>query len=201
MELLIALAVALAIVSVVALVVQKTQPVLPGADDPKARAWELFRMVADEVGGLSVVKTDDGWPRLRGIVDGLDVEVDYDNHLGQGLEAMLGMRCRIPEAETSPPTAVWVGSVDVLHTHYGRPRPAGDVDGLFEVYTRREPTASEWWQDKELYEVLASLPGAGVILEEGQLTVVFADLDAESVRTALTVPTLIRRGVRQVTLH
>ena len=65
----------------------------------------------------------------------------------------------------------------------------------------REPTASEWWQDKELYEVLATLPGAGVVLEDGQLTVVFVDLDADSIRTALGVPSLIRRGVRQVTLH
>ncbi|MEQ9073543.1 MAG: hypothetical protein RLP09_06760 [Sandaracinaceae bacterium] len=201
MEFLIALAVALAVVGIVALVVQKTQPALSAGDDPKARAWEMFQMVAEEVGGLTVVKTDDGWPRLRGLVDGLDVEIDYDNHLAKGLEAMLGMRCRIPEAEGSPPTVVWVGSVDVLHAHYGRPRPAGDADGLFEVYTRREPTASEWWQDKELYEVLATLPGAGVVLEDGQLTVVFVDLDADSIRTALGVPSLIRRGVRQVTLH
>lgn len=94
MELLIALAVALAVVGIVALVVQKTQPALSAGDDPKARAWEMFQMVAEEVGGLTVVKTDDGWPRLRGLVDGLDVEIDYDNHLAKGLEAMLGMRCR-----------------------------------------------------------------------------------------------------------
>ncbi|HJL15639.1 MAG TPA: hypothetical protein RMH99_08290 [Sandaracinaceae bacterium LLY-WYZ-13_1] len=170
-------------------------------DEIKQSAWALYEQVAAEVGGLVVAQTDEGWPRLEGLVDGLTIEIDHTNLVAPGLEGLLGMRCQLPEAEKAPNGAVWVGHVDGLHTQFGRPRPLGDGAGLFEVYTRVEPGASDWWQEAELREVLEGLPGAGVALYEGQLTVVFTDLDAESVRTAMRVPGLIRRGVRRVTLH
>lgn len=170
-------------------------------DEVKQQAWLFYEQVADEVGGLVVASNDEGWPRLEGIVDGLSVEIDHTNNVARGFEGLLGMRCQLPEAEVAPNAAVWVGQIDALRTQYGRPRPAGDGAGLFEVYTRVEPSASDWWQEPELHETLASLPGAGVLLYEGNLTVVFSDLDAESVRTAMRVPGLIRRGVSRVTLH
>jgi hypothetical protein len=170
-------------------------------DELKQQAWLFYEQVADEVGGLVVTRNEEGWPRLEGLVDGLSVEIDHTNHVAPGLEGMLGMRCQLPEAEMAPNAAVWVGDVEALRDRYGRPRPAGDGAGLFEVYTRVEPSASDWWQEPELHEALAGLPGAGVLLDEGHLTVVFSDLDAESIRTALRVPALIRRGVRRVTLH
>lgn len=170
-------------------------------DGVKQQAWLVYETVADEVGGLMVTRNDDGWPRLEGLADGLPIEIDHTNNVALGLDGLLGMRCRLPEAESAPNAAVWVGRIDALHTQYGRPRPAGDGAGLFEIYTRVEPSASDWWQEPELYEVLSSLPGAGVLLYEGNLTVVFSDLDAESIRTAMTIPGLIRRGVDRVTIH
>ena len=170
-------------------------------DELKQQAWLFYQSVAEEVGGLMVAQNDEGWPRLEGLVDGLAIEIDHANNVAMGLDGVLGMRCRLPEAEMAPNAAVWIGRVDALHTQYGRPRPAGDGEGLFDVYTRVDPSASDWWQEPELHETLASLPGAGVLLYEGNLTVVFSDLDAESVRTAMRVPGLIRRGVSRVTLH
>lgn len=172
-----------------------------GADDVHDRAWEEFRAVADEVGGLSVTRTPDGWPRLVGEVGGVLVEIDCDNLVGRGLGGMLGLRCRVPDAGAAPNAALWIGDVDALRTQFGRPRPAGDGAGLFDVYTRVEPSASDWWQDPALHDALAGLPGAGVVLYEGQLTVLFARLDADSVRTALAIPALVQEGVRRVTLH
>lgn len=163
--------------------------------------WAAFRAVADEVGGLAVVLTEEGGPRLRGDVGGVIVEIDRDNHVSQGLDRLLGLRCRIPDAAFAPNAALWIGDVEALRMQYGRPRPSGDRHGLFEVYTRVEPSASDWWQDRALHEALSGLPGAGVLLDEGQLTVVFERLDAESVRTALAIPALIQEGVRRVTLH
>lgn len=170
-------------------------------DDVKARAWAEFRAVANEVGGLAVVQTEEGWPRLKGEVAGVMVEIDCDNDVTRGLNGLLGLRCRIPDAAFAPNAALWIGDVDALRIQFGRPRPAGDGHGLFEVYTRVEPSASDWWQDVALHETLTALPGAGVVLYDGQLTVLFERLDAESVRTALQVPALIREGVRRVTLH
>lgn len=172
-----------------------------GEEDLKGRAWEEFRAVADEVGGLAVVRTEQGWPRLAGEIGGLVVEIDCDNHVSRGLDGLLGLRCRVPDATSAPNAVLWVGDIDALRTQYGRPRPAGDGDGLFEVYTRVEPSASDWWQEPALHDALASLPGAGLVLYEGQLTVLFARLDAESVRTALRVPSIVQEGVRRVTLH
>ncbi|MCZ7684909.1 MAG: hypothetical protein M5U28_41515 [Sandaracinaceae bacterium] len=172
-----------------------------GADDLHDRAWEEFRAVADEVGGLSVVRTPEGWPRLVGEVSGVLVEIDCDNHVSRGLDGLLGLRCRVPDAGVAPDAALWIGDVDALRTQFGRPRPAGDGAGIFDVYTRVEPSASDWWQDPALHDALAGLPGAGVVLCEGQLTVLFARLDADSVRTALQIPGLVQEGVRRVTLH
>lgn len=171
------------------------------ADDVNERAWAEFRAVADEVGGLSVTRTDAGWPRLCGEVGGVLVEIDFDNHISRGLDGLLGLRCRVPDAGIAPNAALWVGDIDALRTQYGRPRPAGDGEGLFEVYTRVEPSASDWWQDPALHDALTSLPGAGIVLYEGQLTVLFTRLDADSVRTALQIPALVQEGVRRVTLH
>lgn len=170
-------------------------------EDVHERAWEEFRAIADEVGGLAVVRTDAGWPKLTGEVGGVVVEIDCDNHISRGLDGLLGLRCRVPDAVAAPNAALWIGDIDALRTQYGRPRPAGDGEGLFEVYTRVEPSASDWWQDPALHDALASLPGAGLVLYEGQLTVLFARLDAESVRTALQIPMLVEQGVRRVTLH
>lgn len=170
-------------------------------DDVHERAWEEFRAIADEVGGLAVVRTEGGWPKLTGEIGGVVVEIDCDNHISRGLDGLLGLRCRVPDAVAAPNAALWIGDIDALRTQYGRPRPAGDGDGLFEVYTRVEPSASDWWQDPALHDALASLPGAGLVLYEGQLTVLFARLDADSVRTALQIPMLVQHGVRRVTLH
>ncbi len=170
-------------------------------DDIRDRAWEEFRAVADEVGGLEVARTEGGLPRLIGEVAGVMVEIDFENHVGRGLDGLLGLRCRVPDAGFAPNAALWIGDVDPLRTQFGRPRPAGDGAGLFEVYTRVEPSASDWWQDPSLHDALSGLPGAGVVLYEGQLTVFFARLDADSVRTALQVPGLVQEGVRRVTLH
>lgn len=195
-----AVVIALAVLLVLALVGMAVKPRV-AEDGIKQHAWLVYQAVADEVGGLVVTTNEDGWPRMEGLADGLPMEIDHTNNVAMGLDGMLGMRCRLPEAEAAPNAAVWVGRIDALHTQYGRPRPAGDGTGLFEVYTRVEPSASDWWQEPELYEVLSSLPGAGVLLYEGNLTVVFSDLDAESVRTAMAIPGLIRRGVSRVTLH
>jgi hypothetical protein len=170
-------------------------------DALKSSAWDDFRAVAEEVGGLQCVLTDDGWPRLTGIVQGVAVEIDYENYVSQTLNGMLGLRCRIPEAESAPSAAIWIGDVDALRTQYGRPRPAGDSAGLFDVYTRVEPSASDWWQDPALHEALASLAGAGLLLDEGKLTVIFERLDAHSIRIAMRVPALVREGASRVTLH
>ncbi|HEY8427337.1 MAG TPA: hypothetical protein VIL20_03150, partial [Sandaracinaceae bacterium] len=194
------IAVAAAVLVAVAVAVALAKPRLEAGDAPD-RAWAEFRAVADEVGGLTVVRTESGRPRLVGEVGGVSVEIDFENHLGRGLDGLLGLRCRVPGAAGAPNAALWIGDVDALRMQLGRPRPSGDRAGLFEVYTRVEPSASDWWQDPALHEALSGLPGAGVVLYEGQLTVVFARLDAESVRTALQVPGLVQEGVRRVTLH
>ena len=195
-----AVLIGLAAILLLALAALAIKPRVSG-NTVKEHAWLVYQSVADEVGGLMVTANEDGWPRLEGLVDGLPIEIDHTNQVAMGLDGMLGMRCRLPEAEMAPNAAVWIGRVDALHTQYGRPRSALDGTGLFEVYTRVDPSASDWWQEPELYEALSSLPGAGVLLDEGHLTVVFSDLDAESVRTAMTIPGLIRRGVSRVTIH
>ncbi len=187
-------------IGLIALAVRYLSPTVTG-DEVKDRAWEEFRAVAAEVGGLAVVRTDEGWPRLAGELGGVVVEIDCENHVSRGLDGLLGLRCRLPDAISAPNAALWVGDIDALRTQYGRPRPAGDGDGLFDVYTRVEPSASDWWQEPALHEAMASLPGAGLVLYEGQLTVLFARLDADSVRTALRIPALVQEGVRRVTLH
>lgn len=199
MEIVIFVAVVVALGGLVAYGLTKSE--VGGPVDAKTRAWELFREIAESVGGLTVVEGDHGWPSMRGLVEGLPVEIDHGNHIARGMEASLGMRCPIPEAEHAPNAALWIGEIEALRRQFGRPRPAGDAHGLFEVYTRVEPSASDWWQEPELHEALVSLPGAGVLLVEGQLTVVFSNLDAESVQIALTLPGLIRRGVQRVTIH
>jgi len=201
MELLLALAVVGGLGSLLALWWWQHEAGKKPSNDPKSRAWALFTAIAEEVGGLSVVEGEHGWPSLRGVIDGAAFEIDHANHIARGMEATLGMRGRLPEAEHAPNAALWVGEIDALRHQFGRPRPSGDAHGLFEVYTRVEPSASDWWQEPELHEALVSLPGAGVLLVDGQLTVVFANLDPESVRQALTIPPLIRRGVQRVTLH
>lgn len=170
-------------------------------DDLADRAWREFRGVAEEVGGLVVVRTEDGWPRLAGEIGGVLIEIDCENHVSRGLDGLLGLRCRLPDAISAPNAALWIGDIDALRTQYGRPRPAGDGEGLFDVYTRVEPSASDWWQEGSLHEAMASLPGAGLVLYEGQLTVLFSRLDADSVRTAMRIPSLVQEGVRRVTLH
>jgi hypothetical protein len=114
---------------------------------------------------------------------------------------MLGLRCRITGGESVPSAALWIGDVDSLRTQFGRPRPSGDGAGLFDVYTRVEASASDWWADAALHEALTLLPGAGLVLDEGQLTIVFAKLDAESVRTAMRIPALVHQGAQRVTIH
>ena len=202
MTLVLWIVVALAFALTVAAAVAARRPrLLAQGDDVQERVWAEFRAVAAEVGGLAVVPNEEGWPRLRGETAGVLVEIDCDNHVSRGLDGLLGLRCRIPDAMIAPNAALWVGDIDALRTQYGRPRPAGDGHGLFDVYTRSEPSASDWWQDGALHDALCSLPGAGVVLYEGQLTVLFERLDAESVRTALQIPALIQEGVRRVTLH
>lgn len=200
MEIGIALAVVLAVAAIAAVFFGMIRPRVQ-ADDAKTSAWLLYETIANEVGGLVVARSEDGWPSLHGVADGVEVEIDHDNHPAQGFEAMLGMRCNIPEASGAPNGALWIGGVPALHTQYGRPRAVGDADGLYEIHTRAEPSASDWWQEPELHAVLTELPGAGVILYEGQLTVLFSDFDGESIRTAMRVPGVIRQGVRRVTLH
>ncbi|SRR5690606_4600901 len=202
MTLLLWMLVAIAIAVLAAAAIAALRPRLERHDEGvKERVWAEFRAVAEEVGGLAVVTNEEGWPRLRGETGGVLVEIDCDNHVSQGLDGLLGLRCRIPDAAFAPNAALWIGDIDALRTQYGRPRPAGDRHGLFEVYTRVEPSASDWWQDRALHDALSGLPGAGVVLDEGQLTVLFERLDAESVRTALAIPALIQEGVRRVTLH
>ena len=196
----IAVAIALVLVGAVSLVMAvKTRR--EGAKDEKTQAWGYCQTIAEEIGGLLVVADDEGWPRLTGIVGGVSVEIDANNQIGSAREAFLGMRCYIDAALHAPNAAVWIGEVAALHTEFGRPRPLGDPDGLFEVHTRAEPTTSDWWHEPDLLEALLSLPGAGLLLVDGALTVVFQELDTESVRTALSIPAVIRRGVRRVTLH
>lgn len=170
-------------------------------DEANREDWEDFAAVAAEVGGLRVVRTDRGAPRLTGLVDGVEVVIDRENHISRGLDGMLGLRCMLTDADDAPNAALWIGDIEALRTQYGRPRPAGDGHGLFEVYTRVEPSASDWWQEPRLHEALTQLEGAGLVLYEGQLTVLFARLDAESVRAAIHIPGLVRQGVHRVTLH
>lgn len=200
MELGIILAVVAAL-AIVAAIVAKAAPGRIGRDETQQLAWMLYEQVADEVPGLRVVRTESGWPRLEGTVDGVEVEIDHQNDVAYGLESLLGMRCAVPGAALAPNAAIWIGDVATLHGQFGRPRPVGDSDLIFDVYTRADPSASDWWQEPELHETLRSLPGAGILLFEGQLTVIFADLDAESVRTAMRIPSLIRQGVERVTIH
>jgi hypothetical protein len=170
-------------------------------DAAEDRVWADFRAVAAEVGGLEVEQTASGWPRLRGIADSIAIEIDCENAVSRGLDGMLGLRCRIPNGEAAPSAALWIGDVDALRTQYGRPRPSGDSAGLFDVYTRVEPSASDWWQDPALHEALTLLPGAGLVLDEGSLTVLFTKLDSDSVRTAMRIPGLVHQGAQRVTLH
>lgn len=200
MELATALVIALAALFVGALGWAVRQRRALGRDE-KTEAWAYCQQIADEVGGLVVVSDEDGWPRLTGIVGSFNVEIDAHNRIGTTSEMHLGLRCHLPSAAHAPNAAVWIGESPALHTEFGRPRPLGDPDGLFEVHTRAEPTASDWWAEPALREALLSLPGAGLLLVDGNLTVVFAELDAESVRTALAIPEVIVRGVRRVTLH
>jgi len=200
MELATALVIALSVLFLGALGLAVRQRRALGRDE-KTEAWAYCQSIADEVGGLVVVSDEDGWPRLSGIVGSVNVEIDAHNRIGTANEMHLGLRCHLATAEQAPNAAVWIGESPALHTEFGRPRPLGDPDGLFEVHTRAEPTASDWWAEPDLREALLSLPGAGVLLVDGDLTVVFAELDAESVRTALTIPEVIVRGVRRVTLH
>ncbi|HHH27818.1 MAG TPA: hypothetical protein ENK57_05655 [Polyangiaceae bacterium] len=172
-----------------------------GARDDRSEAWAYCQTIADEIPGLMVVGDDYGWPRLTGLISGFSVEIDAQNRVGTSREPMLGMRCYLDSALHAPNAAVWVGEVAALHTEFGRPRPLGDPDGLFEVHTRAEPTTSDWWAEPGLQEALLSLPGAGLLLVDGALTVVFLELDVLSVRTALSIPALIQRGVSRVTLH
>ena len=200
-ELVISLAVALAILAVGALVIAVRSRRLDARGGEQAEAWALCRSIADEVGGLVVTPDDAGWPRLTGIVEGVTIEIDAHNYVAGSREPMLGMRCRIGGAEHAPNAAVWIGEIPALHTEFGRPRPLGDPDRLFEVYTRAEPTASDWWNEPGLQETLLSLPGAGVLLVDGSLTVFFSELHALCVRSAMEIPPLVQRGVCRVTIH
>lgn len=197
---LIAAAIALALVVGTALVMA-VRSRREGGRDEKSEAWAWCRALAEEVGGLVVVADGEGWPRLTGIAAGVPVEIDANNAIGALREAFLGLRCHLPSASHAPNAAVWVGEVPALHTEFGRPRPLGDPDGLFEVHTRAEASGSDWWAEPGLQEALLSLPGAGVLLVDGHLTVVFAELDAHSVRVALSIPEMIQRGVNRVTIH
>ncbi len=172
-----------------------------GARDEKSEAWAYCQSIADEITGLLVVPDEHGWPRLTGIIGGVSVEIDAQNQVGTAREPYLGLRCYLDSALRAPNAAVWIGEVAALHTEFGRPRPLGDPDGLFEVHTRAEPTTSDWWMEPELQEALLSLHGAGLLLVDGQLTVIFEELSVESVRVALSIPSVIQRGVRRVTLH
>ncbi|MCB9594187.1 MAG: hypothetical protein H6719_15755 [Sandaracinaceae bacterium] len=196
----IAAAVAIAVLSSVALWMA-IRSRREGARDEKSEAWAYCQAIAEEVGGLTVGADDEGWPRLHGMVAGVPVEIDANNQVGTNRELLLGLRCYLPTAFHAPNAAVWIGEVPALHTEFGRPRPLGDPDGLFEVHTRAAPTLSDWWTEPGLQDALLSLHGAGILLVEGQLTVVFAELDADSVRTALSIPEMILRGVSRVTLH
>ncbi|MEZ4336134.1 MAG: hypothetical protein R3B82_05855 [Sandaracinaceae bacterium] len=200
MEVMIALGLALLLVGGAALVMAVRSRRL-GARDDKSEAWAWCRSVAEEVGGLMVVADGEGWPRLTGLAAGVPIEIDANNQIGTLPEVHLGLRCYLPSATGAPNAAVWIGEVASLHTEFGRPRPLGDPDGLFEVHTRTEPTASDWWAEPDLQEALLSLPGAGILLVDGQLTIVFAELDAHSVRVVLSIPEMIQRGVSRVTIH
>lgn len=200
-ELVISLAVVLAVLVIGALVVAVRSRRIGARGDEQAEAWALCRSIAEEVGGLVVVPDDAGWPRLTGIVEGVTIEIDAHNYIGSAREPMLGMRCHIGGAEHAPNAAVWIGEIPALHTEFGRPRPLGDPDGLFEVHTRVESTGSDWWNEPGLQETLLSLPGAGVLLVDGALTVIFSELQAWCVRSAMEIPPLIQRGVCRVTIH
>lgn len=195
------LAAVAALVGIVSLLWSSYGPGDRALPDPKAKAREVFEGIAQQVPGLTVVTDENGWPSLHGLVDGVAIEIDHANHIARGMEAMLGMRCNLVEAEHAPNAALWIGEVEALRRQFGRPRPSGDRHGIFEVYTRVEPSASDWWQEPELHEALVALPGGGLLLVEGKLTVVFSNLDAESVRAAMAIPGHIRRGVQRVTIH
>ncbi|MBX3273395.1 MAG: hypothetical protein KF729_24240 [Sandaracinaceae bacterium] len=200
MEVMIAIAVALLLIGGGALVLA-VRSRREGARDERSDAWLYVQSVAEEVGGLSVVADEDGWPRLCGLAAGVPVEIDGNNVVGTLREPRLGLRCYLPAAAEAPNAAVWLGAVPALHTEFGRPSPLGDPDGLFEVHTRAESSGSDWWSEPDLQEALLSLAGAGVLLVDGHLTVVFSELDAHSVRVALSIPETIERGVSRVTLH
>lgn len=200
-ELVIGLAVALAILVALALGIAVRTRRLGARGSDQAEAWRLCESIAEEVGGLVVVPDDAGWPRLTGFIDGVSIEIDAHNYIGNGREPHLGLRCTLPSAERAPNAAVWIGEVAALHTEFGRPRPLGDPDGFFEVHTRAEPTGSDWWQEPGLQDALLSLPGAGVLLVDGTLTVVFSELNVWSVQAALQIPGVIQRGVSRVTIH
>ena len=200
MEVMVAIAVALLLIGGGALVLA-VRSRREGARDERSDAWAYVQSVAEEVGGLSVIADDDGWPRLCGLAAGVPVEIDGNNVVGALREPRLGLRCYLASAAEAPNAAVWLGEVPALHTEFGRPSPLGDPDGLFEVHTRAESSGSDWWSEPDLQEALLSLPGAGLLLVDGHLTVVFAELDAHSVRVALSIPETIERGVSRVTLH
>ncbi len=193
-------AVALAALAAMGLALTWVKPRLV-KDELRERMWSEFRTIADEIGSLAVVRTENGWPRLSGRIEDLVIDIDCENRVSYGLDGLLGLRCRIPDTEHAPSAALWIGDIDALRMQYGRPRPVGDGAGLFELYTRVEPSASDWWQEPALHDTLSALPGAGLLFHEGQLTVLFERLEADSVRTALRIPALVREGVRRVTLH
>lgn len=201
MEIAITLVLVLALLGAVALGMAIRDRRLGAREDRVADAWTLFELVAAEVGGLVVVADPDGWPQLNGIIDGITVEIDGSNFAGGTFVPRLGMRCHLEGAAHAPNAAVWIGESPALHTEFGRPRPLGDPDGIFDVHSRTEPSPSDWWQEPGLHEALACLPGAGLLLVDGELLVVFDELDAEFVRVALQIPTLIERGVERVTVH
>jgi len=200
MEITIGLLIALAVIVASGLVLA-VRARRAGARDSTSDAWAYCQTIADEIPGLLVVPDEHGWPRLTGIIHGVSVEIDAQNQISATQLPFLGLRCYLDAALHAPNAAVWIGEVAALHTEFGRPRPLGDPDGLFEVHTRAEPTTSDWWMEPELQEALLSLTGAGLLLVDGALTVVFSELDVYSVRTALSIPALIQRGVRRVTLH
>ncbi|MGF1468726.1 MAG: hypothetical protein ACFCGT_21580 [Sandaracinaceae bacterium] len=169
----------------------------------RTEAWDLYRLVADEVGGLEVVATAAGWPRLRGRVDGVEVEIDDDNHLGRGSSGLLGLRCRLPELEGTADVALWLGPAPAFFADLlGPPKSLGDRDlELYDLFTRAEGGGSDWWQDVVLLETLRTLPGGRVWKRDDQLLVLFDHLEADVVRSVLTVPGLLRHAASRPTLH
>lgn len=170
-----------------------------GASKPSDKA--LYAMVADEV-GLEVVHDERGRPGLRGCVDGVDIEVDQRNHVGAGTR-MLGLRFSLPELESSADVAIWSGPApEVFTSTYGRPSLLGTGDAaLFDVYARLESGRPLWWRNPRLTRTLVSLPGAGLWKHEARVTVFFARLDAESIRTALQVPGILVDAFTRPTIH